>query len=440
MHAVGDVRDRDGRSVEARPQPAEHLAAHRTVQLGHSVGALREAQPHDGHVEDVRVAALVVLGAERRDPFGGDAGPGVVTAEVLQHEVTTEPVDARRDRRMGGEDRARPRRLQRLVEAEAVVLDQLANAFDAEEAGMALVGVKDLRRREAGQGAVGADGADAADAEQHLLLQAVLAAAAVQPVRHLALCRRVVLDVGVEQEQRHPADGHLPHLRDDAEAGHAHGHLDRNAALVAKLRDRKRVGVEQRVPLLLPAVPRQRLAEVAAPVKQADTENGDTEVARGLEVVAGEDSETAGVLRQYGGDAVFRGEVRDRARCVRAETLVPAVTAEIVVELVGGVLQPSQEPPVDRQRSEPIRRHLAQQPYRVVRHGFPNVGIDGGEQVGRLRMPRPAQVHGQLAEWLQRLGKVCSHGEATDGTHPARLAIPFESRVRTSRGHDRATF
>ena len=155
---------------------------------------------------------------------------------------------------MGGEHRARPRRLQRLVEAEAVVLDQLANAFDAEEAGMALVGVEDLRRRKTGQGAVGADGADAADAEQHLLLQAMLAAAAVQPVRHLALGRRVVLDVGVEQEQRHPTDGHLPHLSDDAASRHAHGHLDGDTALVAKLGDRQCVRVEQRVALLLPAI------------------------------------------------------------------------------------------------------------------------------------------------------------------------------------------
>ena len=64
--------------------------------------------------------------------------------------------------------------------------------------------------------AVGADRPDAADAEQHLLQQPVLAAAAVQPVGDLALGRRVLLDVGVEQQQRDPADLRLPDLGDAA--------------------------------------------------------------------------------------------------------------------------------------------------------------------------------------------------------------------------------
>ena len=61
-------------------------------------------------------------------------------------------------------------------------------------------------RRVAGDAAVGAHGADAADAEQHLLLEPVLAAAAVEPVGDLALGGAVLLDVGVEQQQRHAAD------------------------------------------------------------------------------------------------------------------------------------------------------------------------------------------------------------------------------------------
>ena len=58
----------------------------------------------------------------------------------------------------------------------------------------------------------GADGAHAADAEQHLLVQAVVGAAAVEPVGDLALLGCVLLHVGVEQQQRHAADLRPPDL------------------------------------------------------------------------------------------------------------------------------------------------------------------------------------------------------------------------------------
>ena len=78
--------------------------------------------------------------------------------------------------------------------------------------------------------AVGAQRPHAADAEQHLLQQPVLAAAAVEPVGDLALGRRVVLDVGVEQQQRHPADLRLPDLRvQRAAAGQVDRDLQRRA-------------------------------------------------------------------------------------------------------------------------------------------------------------------------------------------------------------------
>ena len=61
-----------------------------------------------------------------------------------------------------------------VVEVEALVGGELADALEAEEAGVALVGVEHLGRRVAGDPAVRADRADAADAEQQLLEQPVL--------------------------------------------------------------------------------------------------------------------------------------------------------------------------------------------------------------------------------------------------------------------------
>ena len=107
----------------------------------------------------------------------GDAGRRVVAAEVLRDEIDREAVDARGHGGVRGEHGARAADLERLVERHRRILgDELADALEAEEAGVALVRVEDLGCRGAGDAAVGAQGANAADAEQHLLLQAMLAA------------------------------------------------------------------------------------------------------------------------------------------------------------------------------------------------------------------------------------------------------------------------
>ena len=67
VHAVGDRGDRPLVGVELRPEAAEHAAADLAVQLRDAVGALRQPEAHHRHVEHRRVAAVVVLGAERED-------------------------------------------------------------------------------------------------------------------------------------------------------------------------------------------------------------------------------------------------------------------------------------------------------------------------------------------------------------------------------------
>ena len=115
VHAVGDRADRDLGLVEGRPQPVEHLAADVAVQLRDAVGALGQPEAHHRHVEDRRVAAGVVLGAEREQLLDRYAGRGAVLAEVLLDQGAREPVDAGRHRRVRGEDRGRAAHLERGV-------------------------------------------------------------------------------------------------------------------------------------------------------------------------------------------------------------------------------------------------------------------------------------------------------------------------------------
>ena len=67
-----------------------------------------------------------------------------------------------------------------------------------------------------------------------------------------------------------------------------------------------------------------------------------------LEVVAGQDAETAGVLRQHLGDAELRREVGDRGgRAATAPSwpvlLVPARPGQVLVQVAGGLVEPAQE-------------------------------------------------------------------------------------------------
>ena len=288
---------------------------------------------------------------------------------------------------------------------------------------MALVGVEDLGLGVRGDRAEGPDGPHPADAEQEFLPQPVLAAAAVEPVGDLAQRRVVLLDVGVEQQQRHPADLRDPDLRPEGRAvGQGHGDPHRRALLVPQQRQRQAVRVLRRVALRLPALGRQRLREVAVPVEQAHADQGHAEIAARLQVIAGQDAQAARVLRQRGGDAVLGREVRHARRLsgqVRV-SLIPARAVQVVRQLTLGLVQPVQEPAVAGQAGQALGRDLGQQRNRLLADALPSVRIDRGEQVQRLGMPRPAQIQHQPAQWHERLGQKRPDSEAADSSHGER--------------------
>lgn len=195
----------------------------------------------------------------------------------------------------------------------------------------------------------------------------MLAAAAVEPVGDVALAEVVLLDVGVEQEQRDPADPGEPDPGGQPPpAGQGEGDVARRAVLLGERGEGQLVRVEHRVVLLLPALAGEGLAEVAVPVEQADADQGDAQVAGGLEVVTGQDAEPAGVLRQGGGDAEFRREVGDRGGQPGRLRLVPALASRVLGEILGRGGQPAQEPVVPGQLGQARGGHAAQQPHGVA--------------------------------------------------------------------------
>ena len=322
---------------------------------------------------------------------------------------------------VGREDRARAGGLDSLVEGEPFVLGELTDPLEAEEAGVALVGVEDLGRRCSGDAAVGADGAYATDPQQHLLQEPVLGATAVEPVGDLALGRGVALGVGVEQEQGHAADLRLPDLGvQGAAARQADLDGQRAAVGVAQEADRQVVGIQDRVVLLLPALGVEGLLEVAGAIEQADAQDRHAEVAGRLEVVAREDAETTGVLRQHVRDAVLRAEVGDRRRSLGAERLVPPVLLQVALEVGVGLAEAPREVIVRGELAQPLGPHLTEQPGRVVADPLPDHRVDAREEVTRGGVPRPTQVGDELAEPGERLGQDGTDGEPADRAHGRR--------------------
>ncbi len=176
------------------------------MQPADTVGPTSQPQTHHRHVEDCRVPTVVVLSAQRQHVADGGSSPVAGATELHLYEPTREAVDAGGHRGVRGEDRPGAGLLERCGERQTVGGHELGDALDAKKARVPLVGVVDLRRGRSGDAAERPKRPNPTDAEQQLLEESVVGAAAVQSVGDLAQRGWVLLDVGVHQQQRHPTD------------------------------------------------------------------------------------------------------------------------------------------------------------------------------------------------------------------------------------------
>ena len=216
-------------------------------------------------------------------------------------------------------------------------------------------------------------------------------------------------------------------------AGHGDLDLGRRAVDLAEQRQRQLVGVDDRVALLLPALARQQLAEVAVPVEQSDADDRDAEVAGGLEVVAGEDAEPAGVLRQHRGDAELGREVADRRGYVgrapwyqRSPVMYSSRSARASSSRLMKRLsllsasQPARRRPLPRKRTGSWLLAAQASASTASNRSW----VSGCQDHRRL-------VH-QLLEGTQRLGQDGADGEPSDSAH--RKTVDEYAARTTNRG------
>ena len=234
---------------------------------------------------------------------------------------------AGRHDRMRGEHRARGDCFERAFERQAAC-GQHADAFEHEERRMAFIHVphrwREIQRSEC---------AYAADAEHDLLLDAGLPIAAVQPIRDRAIGVGVFPNVRVEQIEHHVANARLPH----AQRYFTSGQRNADAELLSAVRVHELDGQLGEVGIgirdVLAALGIDRLLKITLPIQQADADERNAHVARGLAAVAREDAESARVDRQAFVEAELRAEIRNQV-AFRQTGLRDARRALAVVRVV----------------------------------------------------------------------------------------------------------
>ena len=245
-----------------------------------------------------------------------------------------------------------------------------------------------------------------ADAQHHLLRDAHLHVAAVQPGRQLPIGRRVALDIGIHQEDGDAPHLEAPHLGIDGAAGQIDA--DRELAPVAVERGFRRhlAEVELLVDRLLPAVGVDLLPEIALRIEEAHADEGQPQIAGLLAVISGQDAQAAGIDGQRFVQPELGREVRDRAHAhVRVRGLIPdAHGAHVRIEGIHDAGVARQVGAIGCCSRHFVLAHAAQELHRVVVHGIPQVGIDIAIQRLRDRIPAPPQIIGQLRQPLDGVG------------------------------------
>ena len=363
------------------------------VERADAVDEAGVAQDEGGHVE----LGLVVVHADAHldDPL--EVEPGAVDRGRCDasHHVRGEALVPGRHRRVDREDRMGTHAAHRVLERDAR-RDELAGLLDEHERGVALVEVPG--------GWLDPEGAQrthATDAEDHLLVQAHLAAPHVEDVADRPVVLGVVGHVGVEQQERDATDLREPDGGDDGATGDLDRDEQRVALEVPDAQERQVAGLQGDVVVLLVAVRVDHLAEVAAAVEEPDGDERQRHVRGRLAVVAREDAEAARVDGQRLVQAVLGAEVRHRTVqlvAVAPSEPVAAAVAHVTVELLEhGRVRDHEVRVVEQGR--PIARR--RQDMDGTAEARPHLAVDAREDRTDLWVPGPVEVVRQPRQAFQ---------------------------------------
>ena len=260
-----------------------------------------------------------------------------------------------------------------------------------------------------------------------------------------AVIRRVLRDVGVHQIERDPTDLDPPDPAGHFAARHRHRHRQRRPVRLVLADERQVVEVVLGIPLLLPAVDVEVLAEVPLAVHETDADERQAKVGRGLQMIAGQEPEAAGIDRHALVDAELGGEVRHpvaldellvRRGVPAVGLLEPRLLPHVLVHRVGDAIEMGEEAVVLEELVEPFladgRDELDGAVVELVEKGV----VDAAEEGDGLMVPAPAHVVGDALQSLQSSRQMGQDGEGSErtGSHAAPLAGERETWPKTMSG------
>ena len=216
----------------------------------------------------------------------------------------------------------------------------------------------------------------------------VVAVAAIEAMRDIAVVFAVLLEIGIEEIQHYVAHARLPDLYRDAAPPQIHLHVQVLAIRAIDRGDRQVVEIGVDVLRVLVAFAVDGLMEVALPVQEADPDERQPHIARRLAVVPREDAKSARVDRQALVESEFGTEVRDEV--VRAQPF-RAVAAERLgmVRVIGGedAVESVQEDWIVGGIEEALLVDALQERLRAMAYRIPQVLVQAARRARASRDP-----------------------------------------------------
>jgi hypothetical protein len=302
MHAVGNVSDRNRVFQFAGRKSGPHGARDFAMQRGNRIGAARELQAEHGHAETF--VAVGILASQRHEGFLGKTESLAQRPEVLFDQIGVEAIVAGGHGSVGGENHFPGNARHGLIEADALFFHALANRFEHRKSAVSFVQVKN-----AGRDAQRFQSAQAADAQKQFLMHAHAAVASVQTRGHVAVFGVLPSTSESSRNRSTAANFHAPHFGVDRTMARIDLHYHRPAVGADGRFHGQLIDIGLEILLALPAVAIQALAEISLAIKQADANERDAEIGGALDVIAGQNSEAAGIDGQRFVHAKFGGEI-----------------------------------------------------------------------------------------------------------------------------------
>src|SRR5579859_958272 len=396
MHAVSDMSDGNlvlGLSAE---QAGPHGSRNFAVQRGHRIGAARKPQGKHGHAKQF-VGVAGMFAAEPKQTFLGKTQRLAQRSNMFLDQPGVESVVPGRNWRVGGENHFARNPRYRSIEGDAFILHPHANGFQNRKSTVALVQMKHARSN-----SQGFQGAQAPNTQQKFLANADAQISAVQAGRQLTIFGRVALHVRIQQQQVAATDFHAPHFGKNASTpgfnlDHHRPAIFANGDLHRKLID---VGLEVLFPLPSPQV--EMLAEVPLPVKQPDSDQGNVKIRRAFDVIAGENSQAAGVHRQGFMKSELCREIRHWMRPQHAG--VPGSPGTVVFQILQHapirVVHAAVKHQFGRSSFQLRQGNFAQQSHRIMVQVTPPRRIQVQKKALRVMVPTPPQIARQRPQAL----------------------------------------